>query len=39
VTTPDEARRNVILGWALFALFLVIFAATFGLALLYLAFD
>jgi hypothetical protein len=39
VTTPDEARRNVLLGWALFGLFLVIFAATFGLALLYLSFD
>jgi hypothetical protein len=39
VTSPEEARRNVLLGWALFGLFLVIFAATIGLALLYLAFD
>jgi hypothetical protein len=34
-----NGRRNVLLGWALFALSLVIFAATFGFALLYLAFD
>jgi hypothetical protein len=32
-------RRNLLWGWGLFALSLVIFAGTFGIALLYLAFD
>jgi hypothetical protein len=32
-------RRNVLWGWALFALSIVIFGGTFGIALLYLAFD
>jgi hypothetical protein len=32
-------RRNVLVGWGLFALALVIFAGTLGIALLYLAFD
>jgi hypothetical protein len=38
---PDEeiARRNVILGWALFALALAIFGGTIGVALIYLAAD
>jgi hypothetical protein len=36
---PELARRNVRLGWALFALFLVLFAGTWGVALLYLHFD
>jgi hypothetical protein len=36
---PGLARRNTRLGWALFAVFLVLFAGTFGVALLYLAFD
>jgi hypothetical protein len=36
---PDLARRNTRLGWALFGVFLVLFAGTFGVALLYLAFD
>ena len=38
---PDEeiARRNVLLGWALFALALAIFAGTIGVALIYLAAD
>jgi hypothetical protein len=39
MTGPGEARRKVLLGWALFGLFVVIFGATFGLAWLYLAFD
>jgi hypothetical protein len=37
--TPELERKNLILGWALFALFLLIFAGTVGVALLYLAFD
>jgi len=36
---PDLARRNTRLGWALFALFLLLFAGTWGVALLYLQFD
>ena len=38
---PDEelARRNVLLGWALFAVALAIFGGTIGVALIYLAAD
>jgi hypothetical protein len=36
---PDLARRNARLGWLLFALFWVLFAGTFGVALLYMQFD
>jgi hypothetical protein len=36
---PDVARKNVRLGWLLFGVFLLLFAGTFGVALLYLAFD
>ncbi len=36
---PDLARRNVRLGWLLVGVFLLLFAGTFGIALLYLAFD
>jgi hypothetical protein len=36
---PDVARRNVRLGWLLLGVFLLLFAGTFGVALLYLAFD
>jgi hypothetical protein len=34
-----NGRRNLLWGWGLFALALVLFAGTFGIALLYLAFD
>ena len=34
---PELARKNVILGWALFGLFLVLFAGAIGIALIYLA--
>lgn len=34
---PETQRKNMVLGWALFALFLAIFAATIGVAFLYLA--
>ena len=36
---PELARKNVIFGWALFGLFLLLFAGTIGVALLYLAAD
>jgi hypothetical protein len=32
----DLARKNLVLGWALFALFLVLFAGTVVVALIYL---
>lgn len=32
-------RRNLLLGWGIFALALILFAGSFGVALLYLAFD
>ena len=35
----ELARKNVRLGLALFAVFWLLFAGTFGVALLYLAFD
>ncbi len=37
--TPELERRNLILGWALFAVFLLLFAGTIGIAFLYLALD
>jgi hypothetical protein len=36
---PELSRKNVRLGLALFGIFWVLFAGTFGVALLYLAFD
>jgi len=36
---PDVVRKNVRLGWALFGVFLVLFAGTFAVALIYLALD
>jgi hypothetical protein len=36
---PELARKNVIFGWALFGLFLLLFGGTIGVALLYLAAD
>ena len=36
---PDLARKNARLGWLLFALFWLLFAGTFGVALLYMQFD
>jgi hypothetical protein len=36
---PELAKKNVRLGWLLFGIFLVLFAATIGIAYLYLAFD
>ena len=37
--SPELERKNMRLGWGLFALFLVLFAATFVIALLYLQLD
>ncbi len=37
--TPELERKNLILGWLLFAVFLVLFAGTIGIAFLYLALD
>ena len=37
--TPELERQNLTLGCALFGVFLLIFAGTIGVALLYLAFD
>jgi hypothetical protein len=36
---PELARRNARLGWLLFGVFWLLFAGTFGVALLYMAFD
>jgi hypothetical protein len=36
---PELARKNNRLGWLLFGLSCVLFAGTFGVAFLYLAFD
>ena len=35
----ETERRNVALGWALFLLFVALFAGAIGIALLYLALD
>ena len=35
----ELARKNNRLGWALFLLFLLLFAGSWGVALLYLHFD
>ena len=37
--TPELERKNLILGWALFAVFVLLFAGTVGVAFLYLALD
>ena len=37
--TPELERKNLILGWILFGFFVLVFAGTVGVALLYLAFD
>ncbi len=36
---PELAKRNVRLGWALFGVFVLLFAGTFLVALLYLQLD
>jgi hypothetical protein len=37
--TPELERKNLIWGWALFGVFLLLFGGTVGVALLYLALD
>jgi uncharacterized membrane protein len=37
--TPELERKNLILGWALFAVFALLFLGTVGVAFLYLALD
>jgi hypothetical protein len=39
VTENDLARRNLRFGWALFALFWLLFAGTVVVAVLYLQLD
>ena len=39
MTDPELARRNLRFGWALFALFWLIFAGTVIVAVLYLQLD
>jgi hypothetical protein len=37
--TDEEERSNVLFGLGLFAIFLLLFAGTIGVALVYLALD
>ena len=37
--TPELERKNLLLGWALFGIFVLLFAGTVGVALLYLYLD
>ena len=37
--TPDDLRSNALFGLGLFALFLLLFAGTVGIAFVYLALD
>jgi hypothetical protein len=39
VSDPEIARRSLLIGWGLFALFLVLFAGSVAVALVYLALD
>jgi hypothetical protein len=39
ITEHDIARKNIIWGWALLGLFLVLFGGTIGVALVYLWLD
>ena len=36
---PELTRRNMRLGWALFGLFVALFAGTFVVALIYIALS
>jgi hypothetical protein len=35
----ETERKNVLFGWGLFLLFVVLFAGSIGVALLYIALD
>lgn len=37
--TPELARKNMLWGWALFGLFVLLFGGTVGVALVYLWLD
>jgi len=37
--TPELERKNLVLGWLLFGVFVVLFAGTIAVAFLYLALD
>ncbi len=37
--SPDLERKNLVLGWALFGVFVLLFAGTVAVAFLYLALD
>jgi hypothetical protein len=37
--TPELERKNLILGWALFGIFVLLFAGTVAVAFLYLYLD
>ena len=37
--TPELERKNLVLGWALFGIFVLLFAGTIGIAFLYVALD
>jgi hypothetical protein len=39
VNDPETARRGLLIGWGLFALFLLLLGGSFAVALLYLALD
>jgi hypothetical protein len=39
VTDRESEQRSLLIGWGLFALFLVLFAGSVAVALLYLALD
>jgi hypothetical protein len=36
---PENARKGLLIGWGIFALFLLLFGGSFAVALLYLALD
>ncbi len=37
--SPELKRKNLLFGWALFGVFVLLFAGTAAVALLYLQFD
>jgi hypothetical protein len=37
--TPELVRKNLLLGWALFGIFVLLFGGTVLVAFLYLALD
>jgi hypothetical protein len=39
VSDRETQRKSMLIGWGLFALFLLLFVGSFGVALLYLALD